>query len=105
MMKGQNNMPGLQIKNPIPVGRKGEEGAASWLIASRDDIDAGNLNGPAQKYDELSGEFTDARPLQVWFKFGVWPGVDHDTPLPMDVGGSAAGDDMVRAMTGGESDG
>lgn len=75
----------LHIRNPIPVGRKGEKGQSLWLIASADDIDAGNLNGPGQKYDESTGEFTDVRPLQVWFKFGVWPGVDRNTSLPFEI--------------------
>lgn len=74
----------LQIKRPVAVGRRGEEGAAVWLIASRDDIDQGNTNGPAQVYDERTRVFTQPLPLQQWLKFVTFPGVEAGT-LPFDV--------------------
>lgn len=74
----------LQIKRPVAVGRRGKDGSAVWLIASRDDIDHGNMNGPAQVYDERVRVFTQPLPLQQWLKFVTFPGVDAGT-LPFDV--------------------
>jgi hypothetical protein len=78
-------MADLQIKRPMAVGRRGKEGVGVWLLASRDDIDQGNTNGPAQVYDERSRTFTEPLPLQQWFKFVTFPGVEEGTPLPFDV--------------------
>jgi len=77
-------MVGLQIENPIPVGRMGN----LWLIASADDIDAGNTNGDAQIWngDRPEGKrFSDVKSLQVWYKFGYYYDVERGTPLPFNV--------------------
>jgi hypothetical protein len=87
-------MADLQIKRPMAVGRRGKEGVSVWLLASRDDIDQGNTNGPAQVYDERSRTFTAPLPLQQWFKFVAFPGVEEGTLLPFD----APEDDDANAL-------
>lgn len=103
-------MADLQIERPMAVGRRGKEGAGAWLIASRNDIERGETNGPAQVYDERSRTYTEPLPLQQWFKFLAFPGVEDDTPLPFDVESDGFvvddyGNEIARQPDGDERDG
>lgn len=68
------------LKDPIPVGRDGD----AFLLAQRADIDAGELNGPAQVHDVAVGTLTPIKPLQVWFKWNTYQGTtqsEYDAAL------------------------
>lgn len=84
------------ISNPTPVGRSGKV----FLLAQAGDLAAGELNGPACLHSLWTGDYSEPKPLQVWFKWGVYEATsdaEYDAALA-----EAAG--MSQAAQPGESE-
>ena len=45
----------------------------SFLLARRADLDAGRKNGDAWVFEARTQTASQPKPLQVWFKWGLWP--------------------------------
>jgi hypothetical protein len=62
-----------KLLNPTPVGRAG----SVFLLAQAGDLAGGDLNGPAQLHDLRLDLVSEIKPLQVWFKWGVYEPTDQ----------------------------
>ena len=59
----------MQPEDLIIVAQSG----GSFLLARKADLDAGSKNGDAWVFEAHTQTAGPPKPLQVWFKWGLWP--------------------------------
>ena len=69
-----------------------------FLLARRADLDAGNKNGDAWLFVAHTQVAGPPKPLQVWFKWGLWPEPQLDEDAAAEIRRQAA-----RAITEAEN--
>lgn len=59
----------MQPEDLIIAAQSGDR----FLLARRADLDAGHKNGDAWVFEVRTRTVFGPKPLQVWFKWGLWP--------------------------------
>jgi len=62
-----------------------------FLLARCGDLDAGNKNGDAWVFEARTQVASPPKPLQVWFKWGLWPEPHLDEVAAAEIRRQAAG--------------